>query len=535
MRAAVHIVCLVGLLVGGLAVRSMCDDWRPVLPGALGDPEIYREDGYWYVYGTGWPCYVGTALSPNKMKRVDQQLDFGELGGPYEVWRFTVCKHTDGTYHAYVTIHYGGYRTGLAHLVPAEGQVWKPGEPVTKWVLASEIVCGPDPNASSAGYDLEAVRDEDGTIYLLYVGGVPGRQGGRIMAQRMLDPYQVDRSFTPRPIMSPEGYRSEDRNPGYIQLVEGPRIAKMGGKYVLTYSVGDFRDYEGVPNNYKIGVAYSDVLIPPPGEEYRKPLIVDPDNVWGNMRWEGVREQAEVCYLMQSEVGSWPNYCAEWVRGPGHGSVVTVDGRPRLFFHGYPVGDAKREYASARWDWTLPLVVDIDEAKPMAEWLRVVLPGRSEPEAILRRVPRLVDAAANIAPEAVASASHCADLHTANALNDDTGFIWSAWDHRGTEEWVQLDFEGTRTVVGSGVCFYDDRHLNGACRPPESWELLTLHGDEWRPVRGVKAYRTEASRFNAIRFEPVTTRALRIRMRLQPEMAAGIYEWRVTPAEEPPG
>lgn len=534
MRVIVWAVVLAGFLMAGAASGPSCDEWRPVLSAALPDPEVYHEDGYWYIYGTGWPCYVGEQLSPGKMKRVDQHLDFGKLGGPYEVWRFTVYKHTDATYHAYVTVHYGHYRTGLAHFIPAEGQVWRPGAPVSRWVLASEIICGPDPHAPSGGYDVEAVRDGDGTLYLLYVGGVAGRQGGKIMAQRMLNPYEVDRSFTPRPILSPEGYRSEDRNPGYIQLVEGPRIAKVGPKYVLTYSVGDFRDYPGVANNYKIGVAYSDVLIPPQGEEYEKPLTVDPDNLWGNMHWEGVREQAEICYLMQSQRSGWPNDCAEWVRGPGHGSILTIDGRHWLFFHGYPGDKNEAKLGRARWDWMLPLVIDIDEDRPMAEWLRVVLPGEDGPEAVLRPAPKAVPAAPNIAPQAQASASHCWDLHTASALNDDMGFIWSAWDHRGTEEWVQLDFDASRKVVGIEVYWYDDRHWGGACRPPASWKLLALQGGQWQPVTGVETYPTQIDRFNSVGFEPVTTEALRIRMQLQAEMTAGIYEWRVIAGGQEP-
>jgi len=43
-------------------------------------------------------------------------------------------------------------------------------------------------------------------------------------------------------------------------------------------------------------------------------------------------------------------------------------------------------------------------------------------------------------------------------------------------------------------------------------------------VTGVEMYPTEINGFNSIRFEPVTTPALRIRMQLQPEMTAGIYE-----------
>ena len=45
-----------------------------------------------------------------------------------------------------------------------------------------------------------------------------------------------------------------------------------GSKYVMLYSVGDFVQY-----NYKLGAAYSDVLIPRPHE---KPKRYDSANVW---------------------------------------------------------------------------------------------------------------------------------------------------------------------------------------------------------------------------------------------------------------
>ena len=73
-----------------------------------------------------------------------------------------------------------------------------------------------------------------------------------------------------------------------------------------------------------------------------------------------------------------------------------------------------------------------------------------------------------------ASASHVHDL--LRALDDgvlpvnsaDTNvarFTW--WDHVGTVEWVEYDFEQPRRIGRSGAYWYDDG-ANGRCRVPQS-------------------------------------------------------------------
>jgi hypothetical protein len=176
----------------------------------------------------------------------------------------------------------------------------------------------------------------------------------------MLDPATIDPDFEPRAILSPEGLRSEHRNPGYIQILEATHIHRIGGKYVLLYSAGDFDD-----GNYKIGVAYSDTLIPPEGQTYQKALIADPGGVWGNPERED-----EVCYLLQSQTPAWPNYCGHLVNGPGIGNLVEKpDGGYDLIFHGRMPG-LRRLHGQGRYVWRMPLEVDIRDDRPMHEWIR---------------------------------------------------------------------------------------------------------------------------------------------------------------------
>ncbi len=130
------------------------------------------------------------------------------------------------------------------------------------------------------------------------------------MAQRLAAPGRVDRSEPPRTLLEPSRLRSEDRNePGEMQLVESPSIFRHGGKYILLYSVGDF-----ALNNYKLGAAYSDRLIPPDGKRYEKVLRTDERKVWGEQP-----SPVEVVYVLQSQKRDWPNDCGGLVNGPGAG------------------------------------------------------------------------------------------------------------------------------------------------------------------------------------------------------------------------
>ncbi len=134
-----------------------------------------------------------------------------------------------------------------------------------------------------------------------------------------------------------------------------------------------------------------------------------------------------------------------------------------------------------------------------------------------------------------ASASHCWGGDTLSALSDTVvpessadrslpRFTW--WDHKGTVEWVQYDFEKARAIGSVSVYWFDDTG-RGHCRVPQSWRLLYKDGDEFVPVKGVSDYGVQKDRFNSVTFKPVKTTALRIEAELQQNFSAGILEWRV--------
>jgi hypothetical protein len=106
------------------------------------------------------------------------------------------------------------------------------------------------------------------------------------------------------------------------------------------------------------------------------------------------------------------------------------------------------------------------------------------------------------------------------------------WDHRGTSEWVSYQFAQPRTLTGAEVYWFDDTGI-GACRVPAEWRLLWRDGDKWKPVKRLpgESYGTALDRFNKVSFEPVTTRELRLEVKLKPEVSGGILKWRVTQAK----
>ena len=134
------------------------------------------------------------------------------------------------------------------------------------------------------------------------------------------------------------------------------------------------------------------------------------------------------------------------------------------------------------------------------------------------------------------TASHCwqndtvravADGKVPSSSNDHSipRFTW--WDHRGTKEWIQREFDDPRKVSKVRVYWFDDEPRRGGCRTPASWRLLYRANGDWRPVDGADAYGTAKDRFNETTFTAVETDALRIDVQLRPGMSGGILEWEV--------
>jgi DUF1680 family protein len=101
-------------------------------------------------------------------------------------------------------------------------------------------------------------------------------------------------------------------------------------------------------------------------------------------------------------------------------------------------------------------------------------------------------------------------------------FHW--WNHKGTTEWVQYDFQQPEEVSTVKVYWFDDTGI-GNCRTPQSWKILYKLGNEWKPVYTEDQHGVEKDKYNKVVFETVKTTALRLEIQSPPDFAGGIHEW----------
>ena len=98
------------------------------------------------------------------------------------------------------------------------------------------------------------------------------------------------------------------------------------------------------------------------------------------------------------------------------------------------------------------------------------------------------------------------------------------WPKKNSLEYVQYDFDSTYTVSETSVYWFDDGPFGG-CRIPASWKLLYKKGDEWIPVKVISTDPIAKDKYNTIRFEPITTNAVKIEIQQPVDHSAGLHEW----------
>jgi Uncharacterized protein conserved in bacteria len=139
-----------------------------------------------------------------------------------------------------------------------------------------------------------------------------------------------------------------------------------------------------------------------------------------------------------------------------------------------------------------------------------------------------------IASESKVNASH--NVKSISAIND--GLVpkdendrtlpyYHWWPKEGTTEWISYDFAAEKTVSRSTVYWFDDAPWGG-CRVPQSWKVYYKdNAGEWKPVENTNAYKVEKGLGNEVVFKPVTTKAIKLEVKLAEKNAAGIFEWEV--------
>ncbi len=163
---------------------------------------------------------------------------------------------------------------------------------------------------------------------------------------------------------------------------------------------------------------------------------------------------------------------------------------------------------------------DNREAGEMRVWMPLVPPPSTAGGLEARAQVSVSFKNANSNPEAIR------DGKEPKSSGEHPGALCHWWPHKGDEEWAQYVWKSPVTVSGARVYWFDDTG-RGACRLPVSWQILYRDGGDWKPVEGVSAWPVKPDAWCEVEFRPVTTTALRISVRMQPEWAAGVHEWKV--------
>lgn len=111
-----------------------------------------------------------------------------------------------------------------------------------------------------------------------------------------------------------------------------------------------------------------------------------------------------------------------------------------------------------------------------------------------------------------------------SSSNDRSVSYYHWWPDKDQWAYVQYDFERPETVSKSKVYWFDDGP-DGGCRIPDQWELQYLAGGTWKPVKDKSGFTVTKDGWDSVGFEPVRTSAVKLRVKLNSEFSAGIYEW----------
>lgn len=133
------------------------------------------------------------------------------------------------------------------------------------------------------------------------------------------------------------------------------------------------------------------------------------------------------------------------------------------------------------------------------------------------------------------AASHCFESDSVYAVSDGVlpkssgdhdvkRMTW--WPNKGTAEWLQYDFAQPETIKGCSVYWFDDTGV-GDCRTPSSWKIQAQDASgNWQDVSAT--YPVAKDQLCTATFEkPVTARALRLAVQLQPNVSGGVIEWKL--------
>ncbi|MFE6074995.1 LamG-like jellyroll fold domain-containing protein [Paenibacillus sp. NPDC057886] len=139
----------------------------------------------------------------------------------------------------------------------------------------------------------------------------------------------------------------------------------------------------------------------------------------------------------------------------------------------------------------------------------------------------------NVAVEGTVTASYVSPWESLVGLNDeyeptssaDRGHpVYGNWDTRGTEQWVQYDFDRPFSLSSSEVYWFDDQD---GIDLPASFYVQYWTGTNWVEVSNPSEYGVLPDQYNATSFDPVTTTKIRLTMKAKEATSTGIQQWKV--------
>lgn len=103
---------------------------------------------------------------------------------------------------------------------------------------------------------------------------------------------------------------------------------------------------------------------------------------------------------------------------------------------------------------------------------------------------------------------------------------WTSYESKSTSDWLQLEFDKPETVGRVVLHIYDD---GGGVQTPDSYQVETFSEGEWRPVRSprLEPETPTGSTANAVSFDPVKAKKLRIVFRHRGKSRSGLTELEV--------
>jgi hypothetical protein len=116
------------------------------------------------------------------------------------------------------------------------------------------------------------------------------------------------------------------------------------------------------------------------------------------------------------------------------------------------------------------------------------------------------------------------DQDVPSGSNDPSVLNYNWWPEKNKWEWIEYDFVRPQVISNTKVYWYDDGP-DGGCRIPDEWEILYLNGNVWETVKANESYAVTKNDWDSVSFKPVKATAIKLKVKLNREYSAGVYEW----------